>query len=114
MSPGQTPPERVTLARDFLAAAKRRRVADLPVAVLMREDAELRRILGEMLTLLADCEDDEQQRAATHVTADGGAYLVPGDVVVLGFALGEAIGQRGLRSGAYLSLARVLGIEVPR
>jgi hypothetical protein len=45
--------QRVTSAREFLAGARRRKVDQLPPSLLMRECAELRRLLGQVLDVLA-------------------------------------------------------------
>jgi hypothetical protein len=46
----QTPGDpRVIAAREFLVSARKRKVIDLPPSVLTREDAELRRLLGQVL-----------------------------------------------------------------
>ncbi len=100
-------------AREFLAAARKRKVGELPPSLLMRECAELRRQLGQVLD------------------------VVDGAAVVFGLALADAITHRtpaadctacddhpaGLcgdhaadldRTDDYLHLAAELGIEVDR
>jgi hypothetical protein len=49
--------QRVTSAREFLAGARRREVDQLPPSLLMRECAELRRLLGQVLDALAEARD---------------------------------------------------------
>jgi hypothetical protein len=49
--------QRVTAAREFLAGARRRKVDQLPPTLLMRECAELRRLLGQVLDVLAAQRD---------------------------------------------------------
>ena len=44
--------QRVVMAREFLAGARKRKVAELPPSLLMREDAELRRQLGQVLDVI--------------------------------------------------------------
>jgi len=46
--------QRVTAARDYLTDARKRSVDQLPPSLLMRECAELRRLLGHALGMLAD------------------------------------------------------------
>jgi hypothetical protein len=53
--------QRVTLAREYLAEARQRGVEQLPPTLLMREDAELRRLLGQVLGVLAERQDDARQ-----------------------------------------------------
>jgi hypothetical protein len=49
--------QRVTSAREFLSGARRRKVDQLPPSLLMRECAELRRLLGQVLDVLAAHRD---------------------------------------------------------
>jgi hypothetical protein len=53
--------ERTRQAREFLAAARQRGVEELPPSLLMRECAELRRLLGQVLAVLAERQDDARQ-----------------------------------------------------
>ena len=55
--------QRVTSAREFLSGARRRKVAQLPPSLLMRECAELRRLLGQVLDVLAAHRDAAAQLA---------------------------------------------------
>ena len=57
------PDERAELARRFLAEARQRPVDQLPPTLLMRECAELRRLLGQVLGLLAERQDEGRQLA---------------------------------------------------
>ena len=130
-------PQSVTSAREFLAAARRRKVGDLPPPVLMRELAECRRQLGIVLSVLNDFEDEERLHDVTGLTPSGGARLSPADVLILGQILADALAWREpcgpchdcpagpgkacpdhvedeTRSAAYLRLAGDLGIEVTR
>ena len=43
---------RLTAAREFLDGARGRKVGQLPASVLLREDAELRRQLGQVLDVI--------------------------------------------------------------
>jgi hypothetical protein len=130
---------RVSQAREFLAAAARHKVSELPPSVLVRELAEARRVLGQLLTLADDfIDEDEALRARTHVEAggDGGAWITPADMAVLADALADAFEWRqpamacadcehvygghcadhaedAEKAAAYAALAQALGIEVP-
>jgi len=53
--------QRVELARRFLAEARRRPVDTLPPSLLTREVAELRRLLGQVLGVLADRQAETRQ-----------------------------------------------------
>jgi hypothetical protein len=55
--------QRVTSAREFLAGARRRKVDQLPPSLLMRECAELRRLLGQVLDVLAERRDAARRLA---------------------------------------------------
>jgi hypothetical protein len=55
--------ERVTLARRFLAEAQQRSVEQMPPTLLMREAAELRRLLASVLAVLAERQDQARQLA---------------------------------------------------
>jgi hypothetical protein len=112
--------KRLNAAREFLAGARRRKVAELPPSALVREDVELRRQLGQLLAFV-----------------DEALFLDAGQLEVLGQALADAIEYRtpdadcagcddhpaGLcddhaadldLTDAFLSLGREAGIEVDR
>jgi ribosomal protein L29 len=55
--------ERAELAGRFLAEARQRSVEQLAPTLLMRECAELRRLLGQVLTVLAERQDEGRQLA---------------------------------------------------
>jgi len=55
--------ERAELARRFLDEARQRSVEQLPPTLLMREVAELRRLLGQVLDVLAERRDEAQRLA---------------------------------------------------
>ena len=55
--------ERAELARRYLAEARQRDVEQLPPSLLMRECAELRRLLGQVLAVLAERQDEGRQLA---------------------------------------------------
>jgi hypothetical protein len=61
--------ERVTRAREFLNGARRRKVGELPPSLLIRECAELRRQLGQVLGVI------EEQATAVLITAELGTVL---------------------------------------
>lgn len=86
--------ERARQAREFLTAARRRGVEELPPSLLMRECAELRRLLGQVLDVI-----DGQAVTLTYEQAS----------TVLG-ALGEAAIYRAGDGAA--TTYRELGDEV--
>jgi hypothetical protein len=55
--------ERAELARTYLAEISGTSVEQLPPTVLMREVAELRRLLGQVLGILAGRQDEARQVA---------------------------------------------------
>jgi hypothetical protein len=55
--------ERAELARRYLAEARQRDVDQLPPTLLMRECGELRRLLGQVLAMLAERQDESRQLA---------------------------------------------------
>jgi hypothetical protein len=57
------PDPRAEIARDFLTDAQRRPVEQLPPTLLMRGCAELRRLLGQVLGVHAERQDDARQLA---------------------------------------------------
>jgi hypothetical protein len=59
--------QRVTAAREFLAGARRRKVDQLPPSLLMRECAELRRLLGQVLDVLAGERDRDAARRLAEI-----------------------------------------------
>jgi hypothetical protein len=59
--------QRVTAAREFLAGAQRRKVDQLPPSLLMRECAELRRLLGQVLDVLAGERDRDAARRLAEI-----------------------------------------------
>jgi hypothetical protein len=46
--------QRVRLAREYLDSVRRRRVTELPLMLLVRECAELRRLLGQVLDVIGE------------------------------------------------------------
>jgi hypothetical protein len=57
------PDERAELARRFLAEARQRSVEQMPPTLLMRECAELRRLLAQVLAVLGERQDEARQLA---------------------------------------------------
>jgi predicted metal-dependent enzyme (double-stranded beta helix superfamily) len=57
------PEERAELARRFLAEARQRSVEQMPPTPLMRECAELRRLLAQVLAVLGERQDERRQLA---------------------------------------------------
>jgi hypothetical protein len=55
--------ERAEIARAYLATARERPVDQLAPTLLMRECAELRRLLGQVLAVLAERQDEARQLA---------------------------------------------------
>jgi hypothetical protein len=55
--------ERAELARRYLAEARQRSVSSLTPTLLMRECAELRRLLGQVLAVLAERQDKARDDA---------------------------------------------------
>ena len=55
--------QRAELARRYLAEARQRSVEQMPPVLLMREVAELRRLLGQVLDVLAERRDEAQRLA---------------------------------------------------
>jgi hypothetical protein len=63
VTPVSAPDERAELAARFLAEARQRGVEELAPTLLMRECAELRRLLGQILAVLAERQDEGRQLA---------------------------------------------------
>jgi hypothetical protein len=113
----QSPDQRVAWAREYLDAITPYPVSARPRSVLEREDAELRRVLGQVLDVIADYEDAEIDEDLTQILDSGGAQVAPADVLTLHSALEDAIAwcednaTRLARVPAYRALARALGME---
>jgi hypothetical protein len=60
---------RVTAAREYLDGARRRKVSELPPSLLIRECAELRRALGQVLDVLGEAVTLDGDQAATVLDA---------------------------------------------
>jgi hypothetical protein len=55
--------QRITAASRYLAEARQRSVEQLPPSLLMRECAELRRLLGQVLAVLDERQAETRQLA---------------------------------------------------
>ncbi|HTW00240.1 MAG TPA: hypothetical protein VMF87_08050 [Streptosporangiaceae bacterium] len=105
--------QRIVYAREFLAGARKRKVAELPPSVLIREDAELRRVLGQLLDVIS-----ESAEVLGHALDDAIDWRTPGlscsdcedspSAPCSDHASDAALVDR------YFALAAVFGIEVPR
>ena len=65
------PDERAELARRFLAEARQRSVEQMPPTLLMRECAELRRLLASVLGVLAERQDEGRRLAEIRAVLAG-------------------------------------------
>jgi hypothetical protein len=81
---------RVQAATEYLAAVSARSVATLPPSVLVRECAELRRLLRLVLQAADDLEVTALDQDITQVLLWGGAYLAPADAQTALRALDDA------------------------
>ena len=112
--------ERIDQAREFLDGARRHKVTELPPSVLTRELAEARRQLGQLLDVIAQGAvlDDGQREAIGQALADAIQFRDRGgrcprcEASPAGLCDDHA--EDLDKTGAYLALARELGIEVPR
>jgi hypothetical protein len=77
-----TADQRVTAARDYLDSIRPHKPSARPHSVLVREAAELRRQLGQVLAAIAD--------GTTALRRNGSASLSPADVVTVLGALDHA------------------------
>lgn len=107
---------RVTAAREFLDGARRRKVTELPPSLLIRECAELRRLLGQVLDVIAAgvCLDDDQAATVLAALDDAAGHIreraancpecaaSPADLC-------DGCAGRLARSDAYDDLARQIG-----
>jgi hypothetical protein len=112
--------ERVELACRFLAEARQRSVEQMPPTLLMRECAELRRLLGQVLDVIdqAPALTEMQRIVLGQVLADAIAYREPTglcrDCEAHPAGLCEDHAEDLDKTDAYLALARHFGIEVER
>ena len=119
--PASAEDPRVTSAREYLQHVRTGpKPAALPRAAVDREAAELRKLLGQVLEVvrgllftIADAEDEDRERDATHVDVEGGAWFTPADALTVAGALADAARWQvqhgtGERAERYRLLARVL------
>jgi hypothetical protein len=72
------PTARLAIAREYLAGARRRKVGQLPPTLLVRELAETRRQLGEVLDVLGPAAavlDEDQAAIVLAALADAAELL---------------------------------------
>lgn len=106
---------RVTAAREYLTGIRQHKVAALPPSVLVRECAELRRQLGQVLDAVGQADGEIRgSRTASGTDPDGMTTIVPADLPAVLGALADAAGchERHLSrpevAAAYRSLSRQL------
>jgi hypothetical protein len=63
--------QRAELARRFLTEARQRSVEQMPPTLLMREVAELRRLLGQVLDILAERQAETRKLAEIRAVLAG-------------------------------------------
>jgi hypothetical protein len=116
---------RLTAARAYLAAAKARKFADKPNSVLVREAAELRHQLGQVLKAIDAAAETPRPRPradgsvgeSSFVACDGSGILTPADVLNVLSALADAAVYRSTHAddrdladvAAYRALSRAVG-----
>jgi hypothetical protein len=114
--------QRIVQARELLDAITPYPVATRPHSVLMREDADLRWVLAQLLTLVDDYQAEEREHDVTGLTPSGGARISPTDLLTVLGALSDAAycGEQDDHDGcpgaaavaAYRSLGRSLGEDL--
>jgi hypothetical protein len=113
-----TADQRVIQAREYLTGARRRKVSELPQSVVAREDAELRRLLGQVLDYVTESVSLSDDQLVTLGQALGDAVAWHTDTEPCGsceYAAPTLCAEHAeavrLRD-AYIRLSRELGIEV--
>jgi len=82
--------QRVNAARDYLTAIRRHQVSELPPSVLVRECAELRRMLRQVLEVADDFEVTHLDQDTTQLMLFGGIYFASADADTVLRALADA------------------------
>ena len=110
--------QRVDQAREFLAGARKRKVAELPPSVLARELAECRRQLGQVLDVIAENPPltNAQREVLRHALGDVIAWRTDtepcGSCQYAAPALCSEHAEAVAMRDAYIKLARELSLEV--
>jgi hypothetical protein len=75
----RTSDHRVTYAREWLTGSRRRKVAELPPSILMRELAEARRQLGQVLDVVRETVSltDDQLVTVAQAVGDALSWRAP-------------------------------------
>ena len=112
--------QRVTMAREFLAGARTRKLTELPPSVMTRELAECRRQLGQVLDVIGQGAvlDAQQCEVLAQALADAITFRDPAGFCPRCEATPAALCDDHSAdlhlTDAYLALARELGIKVDR
>jgi hypothetical protein len=88
--------QRVQIAREYLTSTRQHKVSALPLTVLLRECAELRRQLGQVLDAIG-----EAPAGPSGVSRNGPATLTRAGLLTVLAALDEAARLRAGRAGAW-------------
>ena len=93
--------QRVTSARAYLTGIRKHKVADLPFSVLLREAAELRRQLGQVLDAVGQDGEIQGSRTASGTDPGGVTTIVPNDLGTVLGALADAATWLERRAGQW-------------
>jgi hypothetical protein len=96
----------VSAAGEYLDTVASHSVSTLPPSVLMREDAELRRLLRAVLEVVADFEATQLDHDVTQVTMYGALLVGVADVATVMGALADAADCGEQHEPVSTSLAR--------
>jgi hypothetical protein len=99
---------RVAAAREYLDAIRPHPVSGRPHSVLVREDAELRRVLGQVL----DCITEAAGTQVSGMSPGGAAVLSQADLPQVLGALAAAAGLHEERAAGYCDECRVHPAEL--